>query len=140
MTPSADAGDFLTRRAAGEIPSFSFPATPEVDSFKRMARLAGRTLSGCDCTIADESINLLRFCKYCWRPTRNTVATVCGHHSAAGQHAATADAARYKQAQRLRPGFESRVSRIASKDEWDFSYIRIRGCATCVKAKTQQPK
>lgn len=130
----------LLNEARGRQDSVIQFSIPEVDSFKRIVRLAGRTLPGCDCTIADESINLSRFCKYCWRPTRNAVATVCGHHSAAGQHAATADAARYKQAQRLRPGFESRVSRIASKDEWDFPYIRIRGCATCMKAKTQQPK
>lgn len=69
----------LLNEARGRQDSVIQFSIPEVDSFKRIVRLAGRTLPGCDCTIADESINLSRFCKYCWRPTRNAVATVCGH-------------------------------------------------------------
>jgi len=94
-----------------------FPSTPEVDSFARMAKLAGLSLHALACTIGGDRVDLLRFCKYCWRPARNASA-VCDHHSAA--NATTANGARYKQAQRLRAAFEGHVNRIATKEEWEF--------------------
>jgi len=120
MTSAAYVVEAVFRHSRRPARELRFPATPEVDSFERMARLAGRTLPARNCIIAAENIDLLRFCKYCWRPAWNSAAVVCVDHSAARQLEVKANAAGYKQAQRLRPAFEIRVGRIASKDEWEF--------------------
>lgn len=61
-------------------------------------------------------LQVLRFCKYCWRHARSA-ARVCAVHAV---HSNPADAAAYKKAQRLRPAFEGEVLALASREELEF--------------------
>lgn len=64
------------------------------------------------------SIEPLRFCRFCWRITREG-APVCTQHTM-GRHVEAHSVAEYKHAQRLRPLFEREIVELATREELQF--------------------
>ena len=96
----------------------TFPETVDVSSFRRMAGYVKLSAEVRHAEVNGRRLDLLWFCKYCWRPA-TSAAKVCSHHSIQ-KRGADAAAAEYKQAQRLRATFEDHVVRLATQEELAF--------------------
>lgn len=92
--------------------------TVEVASYLRMRGYAKLGIGSRHAVVDGRQFDLLKFCKYCWRPA-TSAAMVCLFHSAQKRGNATA-AAEYKQAQRLQRTFEMLVNRLGTSEELGF--------------------
>lgn len=90
--------------------------TVDVSSFLRMAGYAKLAVASVVRLPSGVEVELLRFCKYCWRPARSG-AGVCSVH---GLHDSANAIADYKRAQRLRLGFERELLALATSEELEF--------------------
>ncbi|RTL19631.1 MAG: hypothetical protein EKK52_12140 [Burkholderiales bacterium] len=92
--------------------------TVEVASYLRMRGYAKLDIGARHAVVDGRQLDLLKFCKYCWRPATNA-AMVCAFHSVQKRSDAAA-AAQYKQAQRLQRTFETLVNRLGTSEELGF--------------------
>lgn len=92
--------------------------TVEVASFLRMVGYARLGSVPRGAIVDGREVDLLKFCKYCWRPAASA-ALVCRFHSVQKRGNAVA-AAQYKQAQRLQRSFEALVNRLGTDAELAF--------------------
>lgn len=92
--------------------------TVEVASFLRMLGYARLGSVSRGAVVNGREVDLLKFCKYCWRPAASA-ALVCRFHSVQKRGDAAA-AALYKQAQRLQRSFEALVNRLGTDAELAF--------------------
>jgi hypothetical protein len=93
--------------------------TVEVASFLRMVGYAKLKVPARSAVVNGREVDLLKFCKYCWRPATNAARVVCWFHSVQKRGDA-AVAAEYKQAQRLQRPFEALVNRLGTDAELSF--------------------
>jgi hypothetical protein len=92
----------------------TFEHSVDVASFLRMAAIAKLIVPSTVRLPSGIEVQLLRFCRFCWR---HAPAGVCGIHAVHSNPAAVAE---YKQVQRLRPSFEREVLADATREELQF--------------------